>query len=139
MCTGVEIAALAGAALTAGSTVYQGQQKRDLADEEAANARDEAAAEAEKVARATQRQASAARAATAASGTQLDEFSMINTNEIQQLGSEDQAMTILTGQRRGRSREFEGDMAYQGAKFDAIGGLVGAGGKAYAGWKGRKG
>jgi hypothetical protein len=64
---------------------------------------------------------------------------MINTNEIQQLGSEDAAMTILSGDRRARTREYEGDMAYQGAKFDAIGGLMSSGGRQYSGWKGRKG
>lgn len=138
MCTGVEIAALAGAALSAGSAVYQGKMKQELADEEAANLRDQAQAEAEQVRRATQRRVSSARAATAASGTELDDFSMINTNEIQQLGSEDAAMTILTGERRGRTREFEGDLAYQSAKFDAIGGLMSSGARTYAGWKNRR-
>lgn len=138
MCTGIEIAMLAGAALSAGSAIDQGNRKRDMQYADAANIRDQAQQEAQLIRRKTQRETSAARAAMAGAGTALDDFSMINTDEIQQLGAQDEAMTILTGKRQGRSLEYAGDMAYQAAKFEAIGGLAQAGYGAYTGWKGAK-
>jgi|EndMetStandDraft_7_1072992.scaffolds.fasta_scaffold30851_2 hypothetical protein len=138
MCTGIEIAMLAGAALSAGSAIQQGNAKKDMQYQDAANVRDQALQEAQLIRRKTERESSAARAALAGSGTALDEFSMINTDEIQQLGAQDEAMTILTGKRQGRSLEYAGDMAYEAAKSEAIGGLAQAGFGAYTGWKGAK-
>ena len=138
MCTGIEIAMLAGAALSAGSAIQQGKAKQEMQEADAANIRDQAQQEAQLIRRKTERETSAARAALAGSGTSLDQFAQINTDEIQQLGAQDEAMTILTGRRQGRSLEYAGDMAYQSAKFEAIGGLAQAGYGAYTGWKGAK-
>lgn len=138
MCTGVEIAMLAGAAVSAGSAVQQGADQKARYEQEALNEKDAAKAHAEMIARAVRREKGAARAAMAASGTQLDDFSTINTDDIEFMGSQDEAMTKLTGARRARSLEYAGDAAYQSAKFEAIGGMIRAGGSAYGNWKNSK-
>lgn len=139
MCTGVEIAALAGAALSAGTAVYSAKQQQERYDQEAANEKDAAKAHAELIAQAVRKEKGAARAAMAAGGTQLDTFSTINTDDIENMGARDEAMTLLTGARKARSLEYAGDLAYQAGKFEAIGGLTRAGGNAYGNWKGGKG
>lgn len=138
MCTGVEIAALAGAAISAGSAINSGQEQKARYEQEALNEKDAAKAHAEMIAAAVRKEKGAARAAMAASGTQLDDFSNINTDEIDRMGAHDEAMTMLTGARRARSLEYAGDAAYQSAKYEAVGGMVSAGGKAYGNWKNSK-
>lgn len=139
MCTGVEIAMLAGAAVSAVGQVQaagENSQARYLQQaEETQAAEDHARA----IRDATRRRSGAARAAMAASGTALDEFSAINTNEIERLGGSDEAMTILTGRRRGSALRRQADNEEQAGLFDAAGGLVGSGVSAYSGWKGSKG
>lgn len=138
MCTGIEIAALVGAAVSAGGAVYSAKQQQDRYDQEAANEKDAAKAHAEMIAAAVRKEKGAARAAMAASGTTLDEFSTINTDDIERMGASDEAMTLLSGARRARSLEYAGDAAYDAAKFEAIGGMMRSGGNAYGNWKGGK-
>lgn len=139
MCTGIEIAMLGAAAFSAVGQVQaagDNSQARYLqAAEETQAAEDHARA----IRDATRRRSGAARAAMAASGTALDEFSTVNTNEIERLGGSDEAMTILTGRRRDSALRRQADNEEQGGLFDAAGGLVGAGVSAYSGWKGSKG
>jgi hypothetical protein len=139
MCTGIEIAMLAGAAVSAVGTVQaageNSQARQTQAAEESQAAEDHARA----IRDATRRRVGAARAATAASGTALDEFSTINTREIENLGGSDEAMTILTGRRRSSALSRQADNEQSAGLFDAFGGLAQAGGSAYSGWKGAKG
>lgn len=89
--------------------------------------------------KATKRQVGAARAATAAGGVALDEFSNIITNDIESAGAQDEAMTLLTGRRRADALRRQADNEEDAGMFDAVGGLIGAGASIYGGWKGRKG
>jgi len=139
MCTGIEIAMLAGAAVSAVGTVQaageNAQARRMQAAEEAQAAEDHARS----IRDATRRRVGAARAAMAGSGTALDEFSTINTREIENLGGSDEAMTILTGRRRSSALSRQADNEQSAGLFDALGGLAQAGASAYSGWKGAKG
>lgn len=137
MCTGIEIAALAGAAVSVGTAGYAAKQRTEADEQNAAYEKDAAKEQAERIMRARKRQVSAARAATAASGTKLDEFSMINTNEIERLGASDEQMTLLTGERRGRSLMSGAANDESAAKLNGIGDLLVTGYQ--VGWKKPKG
>lgn len=139
MCLAVPaIVGLAGAAVSAGAAIQQGQDQKFRLDQEALNEKDAAKAHAEMIMEMVRRERGAARAAMAAGGTALDDFSTINTDEIERMGARDEAMTLLTGVRRARSLEHAGDAAYQSAKYEAIGGMIGAGGSVYGNWKSRR-
>lgn len=137
MCTGVEIAFLAATALSVGSSVYAAQQRTKDAEQGSLYEKDAAKEQAQRIMRARSRQVSAARAATAASGTKLDTFSEINTNEIERLGASDEQMTLLTGERRGRSMMSGAANDENAAKLNGIGDLLVAGYQ--VGWKKPKG
>jgi hypothetical protein len=153
-------------ALQVGSSLIQGNNAKKAANAEAAMLRDNSAQEIEaatlnaaserdayqaqagKLLKATRRERGAARAAIAASGTALDEFALMNEQYIQEAGETDAAMTILTGERRGRAIEREGQQRATAALQRA--GLTEARGRnaqtasilnagmAVAGWKGAK-
>lgn len=79
MCTGVEIALIAGTAISAGSAVAAGEQQKDMANYQAKQAQADARAEqdaaeiqGDKIREHSKRVASAARAAMAASGLSLE-------------------------------------------------------------------
>lgn len=155
MCTGVEnlmmgggggAGGLAGTALQVGGQLMagkaagdEGRMRRDMAYQDAAWEEDERKQEAEKILRAARRERGAARAATAASGTRIDEFSLAAETEIDSLAGEDAAMTILTGRRRADSMRMAGDMAYKAGKNEQKASLFRAASTAYSGWKGTKG
>jgi|GEM_PF-2865721 len=117
----------------------QGSAQASLARAEAMQERDTAAQEALIIMRAARRQQSAARAATAASGVRLDEFSMGVEDEIGQLASQDAAMTILSGNRRAQGLEFRADTARRAGRSQAAASLFSAAATGYSGWKGSKG
>lgn len=79
MCTGVEIALIASAGISAGSAIASGEQQKDMANyqakqaqADARTAQDAAAIEGDKIREHSKRVASAARAAMAASGLSLE-------------------------------------------------------------------
>lgn len=119
----------------------QGKASKALAGAEAMYERDAAKQQAEMILKAAGRERGRARAATAASGTRLDEFSSIIEQDIMTRGETDAAMTILSGERKGRALEHQGKFAEiagrQGlanSMFDAAGyGLMKTGG-----WKGAR-
>jgi hypothetical protein len=114
-----------------------GRAHQDLAEADALYAEDAA----EKILRAARRQKSAARAATAASGVRLDEFSTGAEAEIDELSMQDAAMTILSGKRQGRAIRYGGTMARMAGENERSGSLFRAGREVmqgYAGWKGAK-
>jgi hypothetical protein len=99
----------------------------------------EAMDHAKRIRAATRREVGSARATTAASGTALDQFSGIITDDIERLGADDASMAILSGNNRARSLRLTGDMQYEASKSRAIGGLISDAGRAYSGWKGAQG
>ncbi len=127
---------LAATALSTASTIAQHRARADMQRADAEALKDEATAHAEKISAAVRREKGAARAAMAASGTQLDSFSEINTSDIERLGASDEAMTMLSGRRRARSLEYSAHLSDQAARYEAIGGFAEMGGRAYTGWKG---
>lgn len=131
------IVALASTAVSVGASVYAAKQRSEEAEQDAAYEKDNAKALAEQLMRARKQRAGSARAATAASGTKLDEFSEINTNEIERLGASDEQMTLLTGERRGRSLVSGAANDESAAKLNGIGDLLASGYQ--VGWKGKKG
>lgn len=137
MCTGLEVAALAGAAISAGSGVYAAKQRSDDREQEALYEQDAAKQHAENLVRARRKRVGEARAATAASGTQLDGFAEINTNDIERLGGYDESMTLLSGNRRARSLVSGNQSDEAAATFNGIGGVMQAGYQ--VGWRGKKG
>lgn len=119
-----------------------GRAQQDLAEADALYVEDAAQQQAQKILRAAQRQKSAARAATAASGVRLDEFALAPETEIETLAQEDAAMTILSGKRQGRSIRYGGAMANAAGQNERSASLFRAGNsllQGLSGWKGAKG
>lgn len=138
MCTGAEYMLMGGQALGGVAQLAHGKVQEEMAKTDAAFVRDTASQDAQKILRAGQREKGAARAATAASGTRVDEFSMGVEREIDSLAEQDAAMTILTGNRKAKSMEFGGKMARNAGVAGLGEGLFSAGNTAYRGWKGKK-
>lgn len=134
MCAGPELM-MAGNLFQGAVGLANGMAGSAAAKAEAEMELDAARSQAGKILKATASQRSAARAATAASGTRIDEFSLGIEQEITQAGEMDAAMTILTGNNRARSLRNE-------ARNKMMGGIMELGGSAlrasYAGWKGAK-
>ena len=137
MCTGLEIAALAGTALSVGTSVYAAKQRTEDAEQDALYEKDAAKEQAAAIMRARRKRVGQARAATAGSGTKLDEFSEINTSDIERAGALDEQMTLLTGERRGRSLTSGAANDESAATLSGIGDLLSTGYQ--VGWKGKKG
>lgn len=133
------IMAVGGQVLGGMAQKAQGSAQASLARAEAMQERDTAAQEAQMIMRAARRQQGAARAATAASGVRIDEFSMGVEDEIGQLASQDAAMTILSGNRRAQGLEFRADTARRAGRSQAAASLFSAAGTGYSAWRGAKG
>lgn len=148
---GIETAILiAGAAVSAGSAIYQGQQQKEMGKYQAAQIQADADAsqatarlEAEKIRKAGERQRSAATAAMAASGVKTDTGTaeLINT-EIMQNAEEDALTTIQSGGTRARQMNASAQAALIGGKnaqragfMNAASTALGAGAKLAKGWR----
>lgn len=127
-----------GNVATGFSRLAQGDAQRSLARADAMYERDAARQQAEMILKAGRREQGAARAATAASGVRLDEFSDIPVDEIRSAAAQDAAMTMLSGNRRARSLEFSGDAAGRAGRAGMTESLFRAGSVAYTGWKNPK-
>ncbi len=136
MCEPATIALL-GAAISAGTGVYAAKQRTEDAEQDAAYEKDAAKEQAANIMRARRKRVSQARAATAGSGTKLDEFSEINTSDIERAGALDEQMALLTGTRRGRSLTSGAANDENAATLNGIGDLLSTGYQ--VGWKGKKG
>lgn len=119
MCSGSEMMAI-GQAGQGFSGLLAAETKSQLAKAEGEMQMDSARVQARNILRATERQRGAARAATAASGARIDEFSLANEQEIMQAGETDAALTILSGKRAQSAKSLE-------ARMDRAGGLSKAG------------
>lgn len=152
MCTGVEIALIAGAAVSAGTAIHAGEQQRsaanaaaDQAKADAETAAGQAQVEAAKIREAAKRQRSAAIAALSASGVDVGAGTAEQiTADITQRGEEDALTTILTGSNRGRMLNREAEISRIGGSNAATAGYVGAASSVlgsagnYYTWKNRK-
>ena len=119
---------------SAGGSILQGQQQRRAAnaqaaelDMQAAQERDAAMAQAEKIRRAGRYQTAEADAGYAASGVSVDTGTPVEVGRaIRRNAEEDAYNTILTGERRGRSLNTQADQARRAGKNAAAAGIVNA-------------
>lgn len=125
-----------GSGASALSSIIQGNTQQTLADADAKTYREAALEHAANLRAATRKTVGSARAATAGSGTALDEFSNIITDDIQRRGAKDEATAILDGERAAISAHLQGGMAKNAAYGNAAGSLLK--GAMYSGWKGVK-
>lgn len=123
--------AVKGLAQVAGGAAQWGQ-----GDTEAAALKLQASQSAENILRATAKRRGAARAATAASGVKIDEFSLANEQAIQAAGEQDAAFTILNGDNAARTAKSAGATAFAGGLGSGIDSLMQMD---LSGWKGAKG
>ena len=136
MCTGMETMMIGQTAATGLSQYIKGSTQADLAKADAESERLAASRQAERIARATRTQRGAAAAATAANGTRLDQFSLINDKAIAEAGATDAGMAILSGNNRARSLELQGSMAQRDANSALAGSLFQGAYQYMKGWKG---
>lgn len=120
------------------ASAEMGKTQNVLAQVDAAYERDAAEQQATRVRREVIRQKGAARAATAASGARLDEFSLGPEQEIDLLGAQDAEMLILSGKRRSDSILRGGRVARRAGDGRLAASLFSASGTAYSNWKGAK-
>jgi len=128
---------LAGTAAQGVASVAYAEAQYQMAKTDAASERAAAADQAALILKATLRQRSAARAATAASGAKIDAFSLMNEQEILQAGETDAAMTILSGERRAKTHMIGGKAARAAGLQSAASSMFSASSQ-IKGWKGIK-
>jgi len=138
MCTGAEMLMMTGTAAGGLASAEQGKTQNALAQVDAAYERDAATQQADRILRAARTQKGTARAATAASGARLDEFSLGVEQEIDTLANKDAAMTILTGRNRSDSIQMAGRNAQKAGTNKMTASLFSAGSQGYSNWKGAK-
>lgn len=153
MCTGTTIALYAmaaGAAISAYSSIQQGEAAKEAANEqakavaqEAGQKQDAAQAHADKIRKAARGQRGEAKAALAKSGVKLGEGTALEVDEsIAQAGEEDALSALLTGKRIGRAADQEAGMLIKSGQnaasagyMKAAGTVLGAAGTVASGWK----
>lgn len=136
MCTGMEMMAM-GQAGQGVSGLFAADARSEVAKTEGAMQMDASRAQAKNILRETERRRGAARAATAASGARIDEFSLANEQEIMQAGETDAAMTILTGERAQRAKAIEAKMDMAKGMND-LGGSLFSAASSVGNWRGAK-
>lgn len=147
------ISAAAMMAISAGVSVmgqlHEGQARKQAADAQAlehdiaaAQSREAAKQEADRIRKAGDRQAGSARAAMAGAGIVVDQGSAVNINEDIYRGAESDAFnTLLTGERQASAYNRQASMsraAGDNAVTSSILSAASTAGQAYAGWKGAK-
>lgn len=144
MCTGMEVALLAGTAIQVGSQVRQGQEAKAMGNYQAAQAQADADAErgaarayADKIRMAGERERGQARAALAASGASLDSASAdVIDDDLVSAYEEDALVAMFGGENRARSREAEGQGARLAGSRAQRSALIEAAGTTARGWYG---
>lgn len=114
---------IGGQALQGGSALDAGNQNASALRSDADAERAAASRQAQLILKQSQRQRGAARAATAASGARVDEFSLMNEGEILQAGETDAAMALLSGDRRARVLEQQAKQQKQGGLMSGVSSL----------------
>ena len=131
---GIGVAAV-GSVLGAGAAVMQGQQAADQAEfqaavseRQAAENRDAAVAQAEKIRRAARQQQGEATAALAASGVSLGTGTALRiSNEIYRTSEEDAYQTILSGRRAYNAGAAQAGLLRSSGQNAAAAGVINAG------------
>jgi outer membrane murein-binding lipoprotein Lpp len=138
MCVSASTIMLGSTLMQGASSLLYGRAQMNMARADARAERDAAQSEAEQIMRAARSRAGAARAATAASGTRVDDWALGVEQEILTAGETDAANTILTGDRRARS-------ILTGGRLQQASGMMGlaeslfSGAYQMSGWKGAVG
>lgn len=130
-------ASLAASAVGTAVSIDAANQRDHQDEQDALYERDAGKAQAENIMRARRKQVAAARSATAAAGTKLDEFSEINTSDIERAAGLDEQMTLLSGERRASAMTYGEGNGARAAALNGVGDLLSTGYQ--VGWKGRKG
>lgn len=151
MCTGVaEFALLAGTAISTVAAIDSAETQSDIADNQAQQARNDAAyredaarQQAEKIRKMARAQRGEAAAALARSGVKLGEGTPLEIDkEITVGGEEDALSAILTGGRSAATARQEATMLEASGAAAKRGGYYQAGstvlGSSYSLWKGQK-
>lgn len=141
--------AFVGMAISAAAAIKEGRDKKhtaemnaELMERQAAQEKDAAVAQAERIRRAGRAQQGEANAALAASGVSIGEGSAVRINEkIGQDAENDAYMTILTGDRRATSLEdragisrWQGNNAQTAGYMNAAASVMSSYGKMQSGW-----
>lgn len=135
MCTGLEIAFLAGTAISAAGAIQQGKQAKKMGEFQQAQAMEDAKAEreasadrAEKIRKIGRLQKSSARSALAKSGVVADAGTALEIQEdITERSESDALSEILTGENKGRRFEQQGSIAKLTGDNAYTSGILGAG------------
>lgn len=150
MCTGLEILMAASSAMSVIGSLQQGQQQKDYANYQAAQAEADAKAErdaaqihADKIRKAARLQAGEARAALAGSGVDVGEGTAVDINSsIYKNAEEDAWSAILGGKSKAASMDAQaqgmrisGDNAKTASYFNAAGSALGGAVQIGKGWK----
>lgn len=148
--TALIAATVAAGAMSAYSTIQQGQQAKLNADAQAEQAAADASAErsaavvqAERIRKLARIQQGEATASLAASGVDVGEGTALNINrEIYQNAEEDAILTVMGGQNKANrlnadaeNYRLAGRQARSNSYGQAAGTLLSTGASAYAGWK----
>lgn len=136
MCTGMEMMAI-GQIGQGVSGMFAGDARAAMAEAEGAMQMDAARVQARNILRETERRRGAARAATAASGARIDEFSLGNEQEIVQAGQTDAALEILSGKRAQQAKAIEAMMDRAAGRSKLYGSLFSAS-PSLGKWRGAK-
>ncbi|MFN0185633.1 MAG: hypothetical protein ACKVQR_17610 [Aquabacterium sp.] len=134
MCAGPELM-MAGNLFQGVASASHGMVQSAQAKADAAAEMDAARQQAGLILKSAERRRGAARAATAASGAAIDEFSLGVEQDVLQAGEMDAAMTILGGKRRANVIRETGRQQRTAGFMDAGGSIFKA---AYGGWRGTK-
>lgn len=135
MCTGLEIALVAGTALSAGSMVLQAGQQSDMADyqrqqaaADAQTAASQAQVEARRIRAAGERQRAEARASLAASGVTVGVGTAEQIDQtVNARAEEDALLAIYGGNERGRQIQTAGNLNAAQSENAATATLINAG------------
>ena len=117
---------------------YDQRLRSEFATTDALFERQQAALQAKRILAATERQRGAARAATAASGARIDQFSLVSETDIVEAGELDAAMSILSGDMAARGLERKA-RAHKRAATDSAASTLFSVYTQQSGWKGSKG
>jgi len=142
MCTGIEIALLAGTAMTAVGQIQQGQQQKEMYNaqaqqtlNDAAYRSDAATAQAEKIRKAGRAQVGAANASLAGSGVKLGEGTPLEIQKNITQNSEQDALTsILNGKRITTSAQQESQLLGKAGDNAVTNSVLAAGATVAGGW-----
>ena len=136
MCTGLEVALLAGTAMSATGSLMQGYQNKKLMEFQAGQDEQQAKAElaaadieAQNIRKAMKGQIGAARAAYGASGASANDGTpLIVERDIAEGGESDAMLALLGGRQRSSALRDQAAMGRQGGRMAMTAGVIGAGG-----------